>query len=242
MGEIRPIDGGDGGDGGAAQREPQRWYHALLGLLVLRHVLGPVSGTYVGLGHLTVGGLLGALVMVGVAVNVGRTPRMRWVGLVISAPAVVVPLVADPMGAISDGAAIYSLLLMAYVMAVILGSISRVERVTLGSISGALSVYLLLAAMWTVVYALIDTWEAAPSFAGIPAGDLGDPQVRALWMDGLSYFSLVTLTTLGFGDVTPVSNWARTLTTLEAVLGQVFLVVLVARLVGLMGPGRGGRS
>ncbi len=47
------------------------------------------------------------------------------------------------------------------------------------------------------------------------------------------YFSFVTLTTLGFGDIAPISPLARTLVMLEAVTGQLFLAVLVARLVGL---------
>jgi hypothetical protein len=47
------------------------------------------------------------------------------------------------------------------------------------------------------------------------------------------YFSMVTLTTLGFGDITPVGVAARMFTVLEAVIGQTYLVVLVARLVGM---------
>ena len=47
------------------------------------------------------------------------------------------------------------------------------------------------------------------------------------------YYSLVTMTTLGYGDIVPVTPAARSLTTLEAVVGQLYLAVLVARLVGL---------
>ena len=47
------------------------------------------------------------------------------------------------------------------------------------------------------------------------------------------YFSFVTLTTLGYGDIAPVSQFARLLAMLEAVLGQLFMVLLVARLVGV---------
>jgi hypothetical protein len=57
-------------------------------------------------------------------------------------------------------------------------------------------------------------------------------------MQNLTYFSFVTLTTLGYGDILPISRLARTLAWMEAVFGQLFLAVLVARLVGLMGPGR----
>ena len=49
----------------------------------------------------------------------------------------------------------------------------------------------------------------------------------------LLYFSFVTLTTLGFGDITPLTSAARSLCWLEAVVGQMFIAILVARLVGL---------
>ncbi len=47
------------------------------------------------------------------------------------------------------------------------------------------------------------------------------------------YYSFVTLTTLGYGEITPASHWSRTLAWTEAVIGQLFLAILVARLVGL---------
>jgi len=49
----------------------------------------------------------------------------------------------------------------------------------------------------------------------------------------MQYYSIVTLTTLGYGDITPVTPWAKNLSALEAVIGQVYLTVLVARLVSL---------
>jgi hypothetical protein len=49
----------------------------------------------------------------------------------------------------------------------------------------------------------------------------------------LYYYSFVTLTTLGFGDITPTSSLARTLTWIEAVVGQLFIAIAIARLVGM---------
>ena len=51
--------------------------------------------------------------------------------------------------------------------------------------------------------------------------------------DNLSYFSFVTLTTLGYGDIVPISGPAKTASTLEAIVGQLYIALLVARLVGL---------
>ena len=53
--------------------------------------------------------------------------------------------------------------------------------------------------------------------------------------NALFYFSFVTISTLGYGDVTPASDATRVLAAMEAVVGQLFLVVLLARMVGLMG-------
>ena len=95
------------------------------------------------------------------------------------------------------------------------------QEVTLETICGALSAYLLLGLMFGSVYGAM--------------ADLGDQQVFvqvaepsvALRM----YFSFTTLTTLGYGDVTAATDLGRAVATLEAVFGQIFLVTLIARLV-----------
>jgi hypothetical protein len=91
-------------------------------------------------------------------------------------------------------------------------------------IFAALDAYLLAAAAFGVAYWILDrTW---PTSIG---PDLGGAISTG---DGL-YLSLVTITTVGFGDLVPASGVARGLATLEAVAGQTYLVVLVARLVSL---------
>ncbi len=77
--------------------------------------------------------------------------------------------------------------------------------------------------VWAIAYGMVERM-AAGSFAGLDHGsDLGRQFV---------YFSYVTLTTLGYGDVTPVRPLAQTMATVEAITGQLFLVGLVAYLVG----------
>lgn len=58
------------------------------------------------------------------------------------------------------------------------------------------------------------------------------PEALETGLSGFSYYSFVTITTLGYGDVTPVSTQARSLALLEAVLGQLYIAILIARLVG----------
>jgi hypothetical protein len=89
---------------------------------------------------------------------------------------------------------------------------------------GAICVFLLLGLIWSYAYSLLDL-VAPNSFtgSGTEAGGMSD--------SGWLYFSFVTLTTLGYGDITPVSATARTLAFMQAVAGQFYIAVLVAGLV-----------
>ena len=93
-------------------------------------------------------------------------------------------------------------------------------------IVGSVCLYLMIGVIWAVVFLLVE--KVVPgSFNGL--GGEG----TSVDFFSLIYFSFVTLTTLGFGDITPSQPLARYLTIMEGVLGQLYLVILVARLVGL---------
>jgi hypothetical protein len=98
--------------------------------------------------------------------------------------------------------------------------------VTAESVSASLTVYLLLGTIWANAYALLE-YLSAGSFYGL-AGEGIVVARRELF-----YYSFVTLTTLGYGDIGPTSEVARSLVISEAVVGQLYLVVLVASLVGM---------
>jgi hypothetical protein len=91
---------------------------------------------------------------------------------------------------------------------------------------GAGCIYLLSGSLWGIVYLLLSVASPA-SFVGIVGESLSEQ------LNEFIYYSFVTLTTLGYGDVVPVAPVARTLSYLEAVLGQMYLTVLVAALVGI---------
>jgi voltage-gated potassium channel len=104
------------------------------------------------------------------------------------------------------------------------------------SILGALCGYLLLGIIWSLLYAAVETLAPA-SFRVASLSGESAPVDRST----LSYYSFVTLSTLGFGDITPATPVARTLSWIEAVAGQFYLAVLVAGLVGFkvaQGPRR----
>lgn len=96
------------------------------------------------------------------------------------------------------------------------------ERVTASTIFGAVAVFLLIALAFNYVFLSLEQW-AGPIF--------GNAEPTTSFM----YFSLVTVTTLGYGDLTPVTDVSRYLATAEAVFGTIFLVTVVARLVSMFG-------
>jgi voltage-gated potassium channel Kch len=108
----------------------------------------------------------------------------------------------------------------------VLRRVLRHQRVTVQTLSGAVCVYVLLGLVFAYVYLAIGALNPG-AFAD--QSRAGGPKGGATFL----YFSFVTLTTVGFGDIYPLGRLARALVVLEALLGQIFLVTTVARLVAL---------
>ena len=113
----------------------------------------------------------------------------------------------------------------AFIIVHILVFIFRQDEVTRDLIVGAAVVYLLVAETWSSVYQILETLR--PGSFAMPEGQLQNSRLL------FDYYSLVTITTLGYGDVTPLTSMASSLSTLEAVVGQLYLVITVAWLVGV---------
>lgn len=103
-------------------------------------------------------------------------------------------------------------------------SIFRSAKVTGNTLCRAVSAYILIGVTWAALYG-IASYVDHGAFSPAPGSAL-------TWNEGI-YFSFVTLTTLGYGDITPVSPLARSLVMVEAVIGPMYLAILVARLVAL---------
>jgi voltage-gated potassium channel len=101
---------------------------------------------------------------------------------------------------------------------VILNRIFRHPEVSLATLMGAICVYMLLGIVFAELYLLLDDIEVFFAQGERPPGDF-------------LYFSFVTLTTVGYGDLSPGSRAAKTIVAYEAVVGQLFIAILIARLV-----------
>ena len=168
------------------------------------------------------------ILLAGVAVVSGA----RGPTLVISAFAVI-QLITQVLRHVPGGVALDTLnllctvLFLALMAAVVLIQVFRKGPINLHRIQGAIAVYLMIGIMWGCLYqAILLNSPGAFLVLGIPSSAATHPET-------LFYFSFVTLTTVGFGDVTAVHPIARSLAMLEALMGQLFPTILIARLVAM---------
>jgi len=118
-----------------------------------------------------------------------------------------------------------ALVLTAFVVVNLLRFVWRAPSVNIEVLCASISAYLMLGLMWTMAYWLVD--QLTPGAFAFNAGPRS--------MNGFNgfYFSFVTLSTVGYGDITPVSRIARWLAAMEAMTGLLYVAVLISRLVAL---------
>ncbi|MGD9031503.1 MAG: ion channel [Desulfobacteraceae bacterium] len=114
-------------------------------------------------------------------------------------------------------------LLLAYTATIILLHLFSEDNITGDMIMGAICVYFLMGLVWAFVYSTLEFFQ--PGSFQMPQGTVNQAT--------FTYYSYVTLTTLGYGEITPISAPARSFALLEAMMGQLYLAVLIARLVGI---------
>ncbi len=118
---------------------------------------------------------------------------------------------------------------MAFVCFQLTREVFRPGEVNGHRIRGGIAIYLLIGFIFALLFGLFEQF-APGSFQGLGPDGFGEDLRHAI------YFSFVTLTTLGFGDITPVSELAQTAVVVEAISGQLFLAILIGRLVSLSVP------
>jgi voltage-gated potassium channel len=118
--------------------------------------------------------------------------------------------------------------LIAFVVANLLHFVLRAPSVNVEVLCASIAAYLMLGLMWTIAYWLVDELTPGGAFAFNTNG--GTRSINGF--NGF-YFSFITLSTVGYGDITPVSRVARWLAAMEAMTGLLYVAVLIARLVSL---------
>jgi Ion channel len=179
-----------------------------------------------------VGDIIFSLLLISGAATI---PRRRLTFVIVSVVATAALLIRwaswlAPTLILAEWSALSSLVSVALLTAVVLAQVFRQGPVTLSRIQGAIAVYLLLGLAWGIGYELLALRRPGAFTGAAVEGDL--PQ---RWL----YYSFVTLTTVGYGDITPVHPVARSLAVLEALTGQLYPAILLARLVSLEVQTRG---
>lgn len=120
---------------------------------------------------------------------------------------------------------LFLVLFFVFSIVIMMSSIFKAERVTADVIYAAIVVYLYLGLVWSMIFSILES--VCPGSFSTAQNHMGDNLLD------FTYYSYVTLTTLGYGDIVPLTAQAKSFSMLEAIIGQLYLVVLVARLVGL---------
>ena len=136
---------------------------------------------------------------------------------------------------IAEAAVLFVYFVLAIVFA--LGRVLEDEYVDLNRIAGAISIYMMIGLVWSSLYFFVFLIEPA-AFRGLVEPATSDVGLLTATSMDLIYYSYVTLSTLGYGDITPVGRLAQSLSYLEAICGVMYVAVLVAALVGSYGNKR----
>jgi hypothetical protein len=180
-------------------------------------------------GELIVSALFSLVLLAGV-VAVADRKRVLVIAIVLAIPAIAGrwinhfrPDLIPPAVFLVAG-----LILIAFVVGNLLRFVLRAPSVNTEVLCASISAYLMLGLMWTIAYWLVD--QLTPGGAFSFNTNTGTRSINGF--NGF-YFSFITLSTVGYGDITPVSRMARWLAAMEAMTGLLYVAVLIARLVAL---------
>ena len=181
------------------------------------------------LGSLTAAVIVGVTLLIAMRASGIHPRRQRLLDIVVglTIAGYVVSVLADlTLGVSTDqrnglSGAIAALSVAAPVIVVL--RLLRHRTITSATLFGAIAAYLMLAVAYFFVFLTVSQWQGPESFFTTP------DQPSSSFM----YFSLTTITTVGYGDLTAQTHLGRLLATSEAVVGQVYLVTFVAMIVGL---------
>ena len=202
-------------------------YSQLLTTLVTLFFLGPVFEG-------TTGKILFSAIFLGTVIAIIRTfnlkKRFYYSLLTLAGISFGLDIYSSISSALSENklfiltSSVISALFISAALVTINRRIFREKKVDSDTIEGGIAVFFMIGTLWAFIYRIVAVLDPN-AFS-----ELGN---TSSLFSSLFYFSFTTLTTLGYGDVTPISDLARTLSNLEAIVGVLYPNIYIARVVGI---------
>ena len=214
-------------------------FYFLLGGLLISLLVAPIVGAR----FPAVGGFVFTVTLLVSVLGLSASRRLYIAAWTLVAAKVLMDMIGYLHPAKVVFVAEITLMFLFFVLAIVF-ALRRVlddEFVDLNRIAGAISIYMLIGLLWTCFYFFIALLDPQ-AFEGIPDLNTHDVALVKNAYTDLLYFSYVTLSTLGYGDITPTSRAAQSLSYLEAISGVMYVAVLVSALVGSYGNKRVARA
>lgn len=214
-----------------------RGLSAFLGLLFLAIFLGPFTDSRL-FALLTT--LFLSLLMVAGVSSTSQKAGVRMVAGLVAFVAIVLRWMTHlaPSPALHAWSSFASLVFMVLLTTGVLYNVFKNDRpVTVHRIRGAIAAYLLFGLTWSILYTLLD--QTLPHAFNLPEFPALQGTGR---QESITYFSFVTLATLGYGEITPTHGVSRMFAVMEALTGQLYPATLLARLVSLEVSHRNGSA
>ena len=222
-----------------SRRPGERWtrfaarigdaFGVVLLLVVALYVLGSLV-SFSGWGGFALAATAGTCAVVALITARAGHGLVRWaLSFAVAGAALSAANALGGGSTLSGASALIEVALLAVAAAEVLGTVLTESEVGFRTILGAISVYVILGVLFSFVYAAVDRLQPGLFF--------GQP----LQTGDFVFFSITTLTTTGYGNLVPAGQPGRMLSGLEMLIGQIFLVTLIAGLVSLWRPGAGRR-
>jgi hypothetical protein len=223
---------------GMSRQPGERWtrfatrianaFGLVLLLVILTYVLASVT-PYSGWTAVLIVAVSSASAALGLTSAEARPWLVRW-GIRVAAVAVLLAVINAAFGSsVCLGlASLVQMMLLLVATGAVLRAVVTETKVGFRTILGAISVYITFALLFTFLYVGIDRLQSGAFFAADPHTHTGD----------YVFFSITTLTTTGYGNLVPAAQPGKMFSGLEMLLGQIFLVTLIAGLVSLWRPGQ----
>ncbi len=196
----------------------------LLISIVLMFTLRPFLEGFIGINVLV--DIFATLILLSGIYAASSSKRVLYIALLIAFPTLILYWTNTfaNLSSLYLASKVFGGFFYAFMIVVILNYLFKEKQITTDVIAGAICAYFLIGLMWSSVFAILEFSQ--PGSFEIPA---------SLHEESFSftYYSFVTLTTLGYGDITPITTPARSFSLLEAITGQIYLATLVAKLVAI---------